>query len=122
MVVRTYDDGDEGFTSDAYENWDFPFKSKNDYLADFRNAEKQKYFKSAEKILTDAIRHGKSNCDFFFCNEYEKEKFNLEATVNEMQDALRKSGFSVTKNTLNPAENEGYEFSLNVRWNWNKEG
>ena len=122
MVVRTYDDGDEGFTSDAYANWNFPFKSKKDYLADFRNTEKQKYFKSAEKILTDAIKHGKSNCDFFFRNGYEKEKFDLEATVNEMQDTLRSSGFSVTKNTLNPAENEGYEFSLNVRWNWTKEG
>lgn len=115
MMMHTY----ERFTDDALESWDFPFLNKDSYIQEFRHKEKQSYFNTATKILKKAMENGESKCSFCFrVSKYKKEVFDLEAMVNEMQDVLRKKGFSVTKNTLDPAKNDGFIYSLDLKWTW----
>lgn len=96
----------------------YGFKSKSEYLEEYRIANMTKVCKYVEQSICTAIGKGEDEVEIVF-SDGKHPLIPLEDEVNEIQDLLRESGFQVTRNAnITGEDGYVYPFSLKVKWNW----
>ena len=75
----------------------YGFKSKGQYLEDYRVLNMTKLCEYVEQAIRSAISKGEDEVEIVF-TDGKHPLLPLEGEVNEIQDLLRESGFQVTKN------------------------